>query len=656
MHLSVSQMAPYPVLRGLYELDKTIGCGGFAKVKLATHILTGEKVAIKIMEKRSLGENLHRVRVELDALQSLSHRHISQLYQVLETESHFFLVVEYCSGGELFDHIVEKNRLSEKEARAAFRQILSAVAYLHSLGFVHRDLKPENVLLDKDLNMKLIDFGLCAKPSGGLTGFLYTSCGSPTYAAPELVLGKKYLGHEVDVWSMGVLLYALLCGFLPFDDDKIDTLYKKILEGKYEEPAWLTAESRRLIRSMLQTDPKKRVRVDELLSHPWVMRGFREPIPLNNSCNMKEHDSQCVNILARHKNITPEEMWELLSKWKYDYNTATYFLMLNWKRRGLPVRIFGPGATPFRNYRNNMPLTTTVDSQKVERGQESDSSKNYLTPIKRPIVDDTTPIVPDKRERTALTPVNEEWSAVVTNASHAPVTRHQKNVYQVCKTPAKPPEPPSSASNGKKRLTKRLHSPGPDESPSSPRRTRREAPQPPEPASRAATPAPCTPTPDRGEPTPARGLRGSIERSLHRVRHILTPRRKLDGTLADGVSPLATRPATPAVLSAKGLCNVSTASHSDPDEVLQELLQALASKGITCKQKGFTLRGKVDAEKGHQLSFELEVCLIQTCSQTVRNPPPPVVGIRRKRLKGDAWCYKRVCEEVLALAQQQRKI
>ncbi|KAK3914357.1 Maternal embryonic leucine zipper kinase [Frankliniella fusca] len=159
---------------------------------------------------------------------------------------------------------------------------------------------------------------------------------------------------------------------------------------------------------------------------------------------------------------------------------------------------------------------------------------------------------------------------------------------------------------------------------------------------------------DKSE-APARGLLGSIERSLHRVRHILTPRRKLEGQcqVQDGVSP---RPAAPAVLSAKGLCNVSTASHSDPDEVLQELRQALASKGITCKQKGFTLRGKVDAEKGHQLSFELEVCLIQTCSQTVRNPPPPVVGIRRKRLKGDAWCYKRVCEEVLALAQQQRKV
>ncbi|KAJ1521043.1 hypothetical protein ONE63_002754 [Megalurothrips usitatus] len=457
-------MARYPVLRGLYELDKTIGCGGFAKVKLATHILTGEKVAIKIMEKRSLGENLHRVRVELEALQTLSHRHISQLYQVLETESHFFLVVEYCSGGELFDHIVDKNRLNEKESRAAFRQILSAVAYLHSKGFVHRDLKPENVLLDKDLNMKLIDFGLCAKPSGGLTGFLYTSCGSPTYAAPELVLGKKYLGHEVDVWSMGVLLYALLCGFLPFDDDKIDTLYKKILDGKYEEPSWLTMESRRLIRSMLQIDPKKRIGVEELLSHPWVMRGFREPVSLNNSCNMKEHDSHCVNLLARHKNVTTEEMWELLSKWKYDYNTATYFLMLSRKRRGLPVRIFGPGATPFRNYRNITPLATALEPQKPDRGvQDVDGVQALSTPIKRPILDDSTPVVPDKRERTVLTPVNEEWAPAV--------TRHRGPQHgNTPSTAATAAAAAATATDGKRRFTKRLHSPGPDQSPLSPRK------------------------------------------------------------------------------------------------------------------------------------------------------------------------------------------
>ncbi|KAJ8930208.1 hypothetical protein NQ314_017016 [Rhamnusium bicolor] len=226
-------MVQYQALKGLYEVERTIGCGGFAKVKLATHIATGEKVAIKIMDKGALGDDLPRVKLELKALQTLSHEHICKLYQVIETETIFFIIMEYCSGGELFDHIVEKNRLSESESRMFFRQIVSAVAYLHSLGYAHRDLKPvsylKNVLLDKFQNLKLIDFGLCARPSGGMESPLYTSCGSPTYAAPELVLGMQYLGPEVDVWAMGVLLYALLAGSLPFDDHNIDSLYKKIL-------------------------------------------------------------------------------------------------------------------------------------------------------------------------------------------------------------------------------------------------------------------------------------------------------------------------------------------------------------------------------------------------------------------------------------------
>ncbi|KAG8337501.1 hypothetical protein J6590_019902 [Homalodisca vitripennis] len=139
--------------------------------------------------------------MELEALKNLSHHHICKLYQVIETETHFFLVMEYCSGGELFDHIVQCSRLSEMESRSFFRQILSAVAYLHSKGYVHRDIKPENVLLDKDQCVKLIDFGLCAKPCPAIDSYLETACGSPTYAAPELIKGDKYLGIHLSVIS-----------------------------------------------------------------------------------------------------------------------------------------------------------------------------------------------------------------------------------------------------------------------------------------------------------------------------------------------------------------------------------------------------------------------------------------------------------------------
>ncbi|KAJ8983765.1 hypothetical protein NQ317_006097 [Molorchus minor] len=329
-------MVRYQALKGLYEVERTIGCGGFAKVN------HWRKVAIKIMDKISLGDDLPRVKLELKALQTLSHEHICKLFQVIETDGHFFIVMEYCSGGELFDHIVEKNRLSESESRMFFRQIVSAVAYLHSLGYAHRDLKPENVLLDRYQNLKLIDFGLCARPLDGMDSPLYTSCGSPTYAAPELVLGNQYLGPEVDVWAMGVLLYALLAGSLPFDDVSIDSLYKKdsakFKAGKYEEPSFMSKESLRLINSMLQVDPKKRITVNKLLSHPWLTLGILDPVEVKME-NSKCYDADCVNTMAKHHQVVADTMWDHLKKWKYDYHTATYFLLMGKKRRGSTLKM-----------------------------------------------------------------------------------------------------------------------------------------------------------------------------------------------------------------------------------------------------------------------------------------------------------------------------
>ena len=170
----------------------------------------------------------------------------------METDSKIFMVLEYCPGGELFDYIVDRERLNEEESRAFFRQIVAAVAYIHESGYAHRDLKPENILIDEDQQLKLIDFGLCANPKGGIGSILETCCGSPAYAAPELVSGRNYLGSEADIWSMGVLLYALLCGFLPFDDENISALYRKIQSGIYERPSWLSLGSLELIHQVLQ--------------------------------------------------------------------------------------------------------------------------------------------------------------------------------------------------------------------------------------------------------------------------------------------------------------------------------------------------------------------------------------------------------------------
>ncbi|XP_009625279.1 SNF1-related protein kinase catalytic subunit alpha KIN10-like isoform X1 [Nicotiana tabacum] len=211
-----------------YKLGKTLGIGSFGKVKIAEHTLTGHKVAVKILNRRKIKnmEMEEKVRREIKILRLFMHPHIIRLYEVVETPSDIYVVMEYVKSGELFDYIVEKGRLQEDEARKFFQQIISGVEYCHRNMVVHRDLKPENLLLDSKWNVKIADFGLSNIMRDG--HFLKTSCGSPNYAAPEVISGKLYAGPEVDVWSCGVILYALLCGTLPFDDENIPNLFKKI--------------------------------------------------------------------------------------------------------------------------------------------------------------------------------------------------------------------------------------------------------------------------------------------------------------------------------------------------------------------------------------------------------------------------------------------
>ncbi|GMP30635.1 hypothetical protein CsSME_00005210 [Camellia sinensis var. sinensis] len=211
-----------------YKLGKTLGIGSFGKVKIAEHALTRHKVAIKILNRRKI-KNMdmeEKVRREIKILRLFMHPHIIRLYEVIETPTDIYVVMEYVKSGELFDYIVEKGRLQEDEARNFFQQIISGVEYCHRNMVVHRDLKPENLLLDSKCNVKIADFGLSNIMRDG--HFLKTSCGSPNYAAPEVISGKLYAGPEVDVWSCGVILYALLCGTLPFDDENIPNLFKKI--------------------------------------------------------------------------------------------------------------------------------------------------------------------------------------------------------------------------------------------------------------------------------------------------------------------------------------------------------------------------------------------------------------------------------------------
>lgn len=186
----------------------------------------------------------------------MKHPHIAQLYELVETDDNYYLVMEHCSGGELFDHIVDNGRLKEDEASKLYQQLLSVLKYLHGLGIVHRDLKPENILLDDNLNLKIIDFGLSNEYREGQ--MLSTICGSPNYISPEMILRKPYEGLKVDVWCSGVTLFAMLCGYLPFADDNVSRLKDKIRSARFEMPEFLSDDARDLLSSILVADPCKR--------------------------------------------------------------------------------------------------------------------------------------------------------------------------------------------------------------------------------------------------------------------------------------------------------------------------------------------------------------------------------------------------------------
>eukprot|EP00051_Salpingoeca_urceolata_P013478 m.169274 g.169274 ORF g.169274 m.169274 type:complete len:825 (+) comp17802_c1_seq3:2413-4887(+) len=263
---------------GDYILGKTLGEGAFAKVKLATHCVTGSEVAVKVVMKHKIRDDYVRenLRREGQLMQRLRHTNIIRLYEVVETERAYCLVTGFASGGEVLDYIVAHGALSEKDTRRYVRQLISAVNHLHKAGIIHRDLKAENLLLDRNLDLKLIDFGL----SNTLDGreFLMTQCGSPAYTAPELLGGKQY-GPAVDIWSIGINMYAMLTGRLPFSSDNVTTLHALILDQKYTVPESFSPACKDLVARLLTVKVKDRITMDELRSHPWVMDEYGGPVP-----------------------------------------------------------------------------------------------------------------------------------------------------------------------------------------------------------------------------------------------------------------------------------------------------------------------------------------------------------------------------------------
>ncbi|KAJ1677685.1 hypothetical protein EV182_005643, partial [Spiromyces aspiralis] len=286
---------------GPYLLLQTIGEGEFAKVKLALHRETGQEVAIKLIKKESIDTEikLSKIKREISALKAVNHPYIVNLYDIIETERYIGIVIQYASGGELFDYILGHRYLREKDACRLFAQLIAGVSYLHSRMIVHRDLKLENLLLDNNRNIKITDFGFANQFETPENNLMSTSCGSPCYAAPELVVSEGlYVGPAVDVWSCGVILYAMLAGYLPFDDDpknpdgdNINQLYRYILSTPLVFPDYVSSTARDLLRKILVPNPKHRATLEQIKQHPWLVpyrHIFEEDSDSNNASRIKD--------------------------------------------------------------------------------------------------------------------------------------------------------------------------------------------------------------------------------------------------------------------------------------------------------------------------------------------------------------------------------
>ncbi|KAH8104005.1 kinase-like domain-containing protein [Cristinia sonorae] len=272
-----------PKMIGLWKIGRTIGKGSSGRVRIARHSKTGKYAAVKIVSKNALlnsrmsmhnlGDEaeriLHSIEREIVIMKLIEHPNIMRLYDVWETSSELYLILEYVEGGELFEYLCNKGRLSTPEALGYFQQIITAINYCHRFNIAHRDLKPENLLLDADMNIKVADFGMAIWQ--GKTDLLQTACGSPHYAAPEVIMGRAYNGTSSDVWSCGIILFALLAGRLPFDDEDLPALLEKVKIGKYTMPKDIDPAAQNLITRMLEKDVHQRITIPEILKHPFYI-------------------------------------------------------------------------------------------------------------------------------------------------------------------------------------------------------------------------------------------------------------------------------------------------------------------------------------------------------------------------------------------------
>ena len=325
-----------------FIIKEKLGEGGFGSVRLGINKQTGEKVAIKILEKSKLTRYEDKIRIhrEIEILKKVKHPNIVQLYSVIETEKQIFLIMEYIKGQELYQYILLKKKLSEEEACFYFQQIISGIEYLHKLKIAHRDIKSENILIEQNTKtIKIIDFGLSNTYGDKDNEILKTACGSPFYAPPEMLRGDSYRGGTVDIWSCGVVLFAMICGFLPFEGEENSQLYKKIIDGKYSIPTHVSNQARELIYQLLNTNPRKRITISQIKKHAWIKLYMKESI-FNEGLNIDKYvipiDEDIIDDIDKKFHLSKiKTRINILSNQSNDITTLFYLLLNQKKNNGI---------------------------------------------------------------------------------------------------------------------------------------------------------------------------------------------------------------------------------------------------------------------------------------------------------------------------------
>ncbi|KAJ3515531.1 hypothetical protein NLJ89_g1704 [Agrocybe chaxingu] len=352
-----------PKMIGLWKVGRTLGKGFSGHVRIARHSKTGKYAAIKIISKSSLGSrvslnrlpdevehNLLAVEREIVVMKLIDHPNIMKLYDVWETSSSLYLILEYVQGGELFEYLCSKGRRPTSEALGYFQQIICAVDYCHRFNIAHRDLKLENVLIDQDSNIKVADFGMAAWQDSARGNLLRTSCGSPHYAAPEVISGKPYNGATADIWSCGIILYALLAAKLPFDDDDCPALLQKISVGRFDMPTDIEPRAQDLILRMLTTDVKKRITMPEIMRHPFFLsQPLKNPKSMSSGLKIdsiahpiRSRSAIDPDIFANLRTLwhgtQDEELMDALVSPERNWQKGIYHLLLNYRKKHAEVR------------------------------------------------------------------------------------------------------------------------------------------------------------------------------------------------------------------------------------------------------------------------------------------------------------------------------